>query len=307
MITNNVLSLYDGVSIAQDALNTLGIQYNKYYASEIEEAAIKVTQFHYPNTIQLGDVRFIDGTKLQSIKLICGGSPCNDLSIMGKRNGLKVKDIVIDNLETYLKLKSEGFEFEGSSYLFFEFVRLWKETKAKYFFLENVKMKKEWEDIISKELGVEPVKINSSLVCAQNRERYYWTNIPNITIPEDRHIMLSDVIDDAVSGVGTRGRKIKKDDLKYTYITNVRKDHKSNCLVTSACGTSKYITNNNEIKNLTVTEMELLQTFDEGYTDVGLSKTARIKLIGNSWTKEVIIHLFKGLITKKNKYNLFFR
>jgi DNA (cytosine-5)-methyltransferase 3A len=119
--------------------------------------------------------------------------------------------------------------------------------------------------------------------------------------------MLSDVIDGAVSGVGTRGRKLKKDDLKYTNITNIRKDHKSNCIVTNAYGTGKYITNDNEIKNLTVTEMELLQTFDEGYTDVGLSKTARIKLIGNSWTKEVIIHLFMGLITKKNKYNLFFR
>ena len=108
MISNNVLSLYDGVSIAQVALNELGVAINNYYASEIDSDAIKVTQHHFPKTIQLGDVRNIDGTKLNNIKLICGGSPCTDFSMMGKRKGLEVKNVLVDNYEKYLKLKSSA-------------------------------------------------------------------------------------------------------------------------------------------------------------------------------------------------------
>lgn len=315
MITNNVLSLFDGISVGQLALNDLGIRYNTYYASEIEKPSIKITMKHFPKTIQLGDVTKIDGTKLQDIKLIIGGSPCKDFSIMGRKKGMTTNEnIIIDNLEKYLSLKNNGFKFTGQSYLFLEFVRLWKETNAKYFFLENVSMDEKWEKIITDTLGVKPIEINSSCVIPQNRVRLYWTNIPNVSIPENKGLVLSDVIPDAVSGGGYRGipdkSKPKKEDGKYHYVQNftVRNDNLANCLVTSISTTGKYVTKNGDIKTFTPEEAELLQTLDKGYTYLpDISPSARYKMIGNSWTKNVITHLFKGLITKKNKYNLFFR
>lgn len=305
---NNVLSICDGISIAQKSLSDLGIQYDNYYASEIETAAIKVTQHHFPNTIQLGDVRNINGYLLRDIKLLCGGTPCTDFSFMGKRKGMiTTENIEITTLEQYLKLKNDGFEFVGESFLFWEFVRLIKETNTKYFFLENVRMTKQWENVITKTLGVEPIFINSSKLSAQNRERLYWTNIPCNTNIEDKGIMLSDIIPNAIAGAGKRGRKLKGDD-KYTYITTVRKDGKANCVVTSRSNTGHYMTTDGQYLPLTPDQMELLQTIDKGYTNLsGISETKRIQMIGNSWTKEVIKHFFSGLKTKKNKYKLFFR
>ena len=153
----NVLSLFDGMSCGQIALNRSGIKYDNYFASEIDKWAIQVTQKNYPNTIQLGDVTKIKGSDLPKIDLVMGGSPCQGFSLAGK------------------KLNFE----DPRSKLFFEFVRIIKELKPTYFLLENVKMKKEWRDIITNELGCHPILINSSVVSAQNRERLYWTNIPN--------------------------------------------------------------------------------------------------------------------------------
>ena len=294
---NNVLSLCDGISIGQAALNKLGVKVNKYYASEIEPAAIKVTQHHFPHTVQLGDMRNIDGTLLKDIKLIIAGTPCTDFSFMGKKKGMTTKcEKIITDLETYLKLKSEGFEFDGSSYLFFEFIRLWKETNCEYFFLENVRMTKRWEDIITKTLGVKPVLINSSKLSAQNRERLYWTNTPNVTIPEDKGVMLSDIIPNAIAGAGKRGRKLNGEK-HYSYPMTVRKDGKANCLVTSISNTGFYLTKDGQYLPLTIEEMEVLQTIDKGYTNISnISNSKRVSLIGNSWTKDVIVHLFSGLI-----------
>jgi site-specific DNA-cytosine methylase len=305
---NNVLSICDGISIAQKSLSDLGIQYDNYYASEIETAAIKVTQYHFPNTIQLGDVRNINGKLLNDIKLLCGGTPCTDFSFMGKRKGMiTTENIEITTLEQYLKFKNDGFEFVGESFLFWEFVRLIQETNTKYFFLENVRMTKQWENIITKTLGVEPIFINSSKLSAQNRERLYWTNIPCNTNIEDKGIMLSDIIPNAIAGAGKRGRKLMGDK-HYSYPMTVRKDGKANCLVTSISNTGFYLTTDNQYLPLSVEEMEVLQTIDKGYTNVGnISNSKRVSLIGNSWTKEVIKHLFSGLKTKKNTYNLFFR
>jgi DNA (cytosine-5)-methyltransferase 3A len=165
----NVLGLFDGMSCGQIALNKVGIKYDNYYASEIDVHAIKVTQHNYPNTIQLGDIHNIKGSDLPKIDLLFGGSPCQSFSSAGNRTG-----------------------FDGKSGLFWEFVRVLNEVQPKYFLLENVKMKKEWEDIITKEMGVEPIRINSNLVSGQNRERLYWTNIPNLTQPEDKNIKLSE-------------------------------------------------------------------------------------------------------------------
>jgi DNA (cytosine-5)-methyltransferase 3A len=193
----NVLSLFDGMSCGQIALNRAGIKYDNYYASEVDKHSIKVTQHNYPNTIQLGDITQINGSDLPTITLMCGGSPCQNLSFAGKMKGMSTKeDIEILTLEQYLKLKDEGFEFQGQSYLFWEYVRLLKEVKPKYFLLENVKMLKKWENIISNVLGLEPIEINSTLVSAQNRRRLYWTNIPNINQPIDKEITLKDIIVD---------------------------------------------------------------------------------------------------------------
>jgi DNA-cytosine methyltransferase len=182
-----VVSLFDGMSCAQQALNRLGIKYEAYYASEIDKHAIKVTQANYPNTIQVGDVTLLDTEQFPLIDLLVGGSPCQGFSFAGK-----------------------GLNFEDPrSKLFFEFVRVLKELqkinpKIK-FLLENVRMKKEHQDIISKHLGVEPIKINSALVSAQNRVRLYWTNIEGVTQPKDKGILLKDIIE---SGATERDKSL---------------------------------------------------------------------------------------------------
>jgi len=143
-----VLSLFDGISCGQLALQRAGVHVDAYYASEIETNAIKVTQHNFPNTIQLGDVRDIKSSDLPKIDLLIGGSPCQTFSKAGSRTG-----------------------FEGKSGLFYEYLRLLRETRPTYFMLENVKMYKEWRDIVTKEIGVLPVLINSNTVSAQDRER----------------------------------------------------------------------------------------------------------------------------------------
>ena len=172
MKLGNVLSLFDGCSGGQMALNKAGFTYNKYYASEIEKNPIAVTQFNYPDTVQLGDVTKVFSKDLPKIDLLLGGSPCQGFSFAGKQL---------------------NFDDERSK-LFFEYVRLLDECKPKYFLLENVKMKKEYQDIISEHLGVQPIEINSSLMSAQNRKRLYWTNIPNIVQPTDKGILLKDIL-----------------------------------------------------------------------------------------------------------------
>ena len=207
----NVLSLFDGMSCGQQALERAGFKVDNYFASEIDKYAIKVTMANYPNTVQLGSVIDVDGYKLPKIDLLIGGSPCQSFSFAGKRKGMSTKDEQeILTLEHYLQLKSEGFEFEGQSYLFWEFMRLLNEVKPKYFLLENVMMGEKWEKILSKAIGVNPIMINSSLVSAQNRQRLYWTNIgmqPGglfgdmesiIEQPKDKGVLLKDILETEV-------------------------------------------------------------------------------------------------------------
>jgi len=169
----NVLSLFDGMSCGRIALERLGIPVDNYYASEIDKYAIQVSQANYPDIIQVGDVTELDTSTLPKIDLIMGGSPCQGFSFAGKQ-------LAFD---------------DPRSALFFEFVRCVKELKPKYFLLENVRMKKEYLDVISEYMGVEPIMINSALVSAQNRVRYYWTNIPGIEQPEQRGIVLRDILE----------------------------------------------------------------------------------------------------------------
>ena len=169
----NVLSCFDGISCGRAALERAGIKVDKYYASEIDKYAIQIAKKNYPDTIHIGDVNDIDFTQfIGKIDMLIGGSPCQGFSRSGK--GLNFND--------------------PRSKLFFKYVEALNTIKPKYFLLENVKMKKEWQNIITEHLGVKPIEINSSLVSAQNRVRMYWTNIPNITQPEDKHIYLKDII-----------------------------------------------------------------------------------------------------------------
>lgn len=198
----NVLSLFDGMSCGQIALDRLGIKVNNYYASEIDKYAVQVTQANYPNTIQLGDVRNINSKDLPKIDLLMGGSPCQDLS--------------------FANTKGKGLEGERSN-LFFEYVRLLDEVKPKFFLLENVRMKKENLEKITEILGVPPILINSSLVSAQSRQRYYWTNIPNIQQPQDRNIVLRDILE-----TETDERPVK--DTKRNQRHYKKEDEKSLCM-----------------------------------------------------------------------------
>lgn len=207
----NVLSLFDGMSCGQQALERAGFKVTNYFASEIDKHAIKVTMANYPNTIQLGSVVDVNGYSLPKIDLLIGGSPCQSFSFAGKRKGMSTKcDTEILTLEHYLQLKAEGFEFEGQSYLFWEYMRLLKETKPKYFLLENVEMGEKWERVLSKAIGVNGIHINSALVSAQNRKRIYWTNIGHepgglfgdlvckIQQPKDKGILLKDILEKEV-------------------------------------------------------------------------------------------------------------
>ncbi len=289
---NNVLSLFDGASCAQMSLNHAGIPFKKYFASEINEDSIAIAMKNYPKTIQLGSVMDIKAKDLPKIDAIFAGSPCTDFSRAGKQLGMATLcGIKVTNLKQYLKLKKEGKEFTQSC-LFWEFIRLVKELKPKYFFLENTKMNKLWLYLITKELGVEPIMINSSLLSAQNRERYYWTNLPGFVYPKDKGITFDQIVPGAVS-CGWRGRKFKKTDKKYTRVLTHRNDGKANCVVTSPSSTNPY-EKDGKIQPITVEMAEKLQTWPIGYTNVpGLSKTKRYHAIGNGWTKNVIVHFLK--------------
>lgn len=323
----NVLSLFDGISCGQIALNKLNIPINKYYASEVDKPAIKETMANFPNTIQLGDIRNIDTSNLEKIDLLFGGSPCQSFSMAGKRVGMSTtENIEVTSLEQYLSLKENGFTFSGQSYLFWEYVRILNEVKPKYFLLENVVMAKKWEDIITNTLGVKPIKINSSLVSAQNRVRLYWTNIPGIEQPEDKGIKLVDILEDDMylSPSAVRGRRlnkatilgrrldergIRKDNDKRVPITQcleVRGSNtdKSNCITTVAkdnvLTTLPIGRHPNAFKNklpfryYTIKEYCRLQTIPEDYFKVSSESQIR-KMIGNGWTVDVIAHIFSNI------------
>jgi len=170
----NVLSLFDGMSCGRIALERCGFPITNYFASEIDKYAIEVAKANYPDTIHLGDVTKVKSEDLPKIDLLIGGSPCQGFSWAGKRL---------------------NFE-DPRSALFFEYVRLLRELKPTWFLLENVNMKQEHQDVISEQLGVKPVRINSNLVSAQNRDRLYWTNIPVRSMPENKRIYLKDILED---------------------------------------------------------------------------------------------------------------
>jgi site-specific DNA-cytosine methylase len=289
-VFNNILSLFDGISCGQIALNRAGISYNTYYASEIDKYAIKVTQQHFPQTIQLGDVTQVRGENLPKVDLLMGGSPCQGFSWSGKRLNFD----------------------DPRSKLFFEFVRLLKECKPKYWFLENVVMRKDFEQTITSYLEVEPVMINSALVSAQSRPRLYWANFP-ITQPIDKGIKLSDILEDTTMPnkatiIGRRlNSKGRREDynkkIPITQCLEVRASNrdKSNCLTTVAKDTvltslpiGRYpdvFRKKLPFRYYTVKECCRLQTIPDDYFDGIVSENQAMKMIGNGWTVDVIVHI----------------
>lgn len=210
------VSLFDGMSCLQLALNKIGKIPTKYFASEVDKYAIQVTMANFPNTNQIGDVRNVKGSDIGFVHLLAGGSPCQSFSFAGKRKGMSTKDnIEILTLDHYLELKSQNFEFEGQSYLFWEYMRILEELRVINpnikFLLENVVMGEKWQKILTRAIGINPIQINSALVCAQNRNRLYWTNIfaePDglfgdlvckIPQPKDKGILLKDILENDVA------------------------------------------------------------------------------------------------------------
>ena len=295
----NVLSLFDGMGCGRIALERAGIPVARYYASEIDKYAISVMQANYPDTIQLGDIRGINPATLPKIDLIIGGSPCQGFSTAGK---------------------GKGFD-DPRSALFFEYVRLLGFLQAEYYLLENVRMKENDRDIISYLMGVEPTRINSALVSAQNRVRDYWTNIPGVSQPLDRNILLADIIE---SGVTDREKAHCLDrsyykagspgDVEY-YFTRARRqlifskvrlrygskhlgfcafDGKSPTITANRWEMNNFLADVTGYRKLTPIECERLQTVPDDYT-AGVSNTQRYKMLGNGWTVDVIAHILKGI------------
>ena len=304
-INMNVLSLFDGMSCGQIALDKLGVKVDKYFASEIDKYAIKVAKANYPDTIHLGDVRDVKASDLPEIDLLIGGSPCQGFSFAGKHLNFD----------------------DPRSALFFEYVRLLKELKPKYFLLENVRMKQDSQDIISEYLGVQPVAVNSNLVSAQNRYRLYWTNIPFDT-PSDKGIVLKDILEHGVTDREKshcidanyfKGGNLKSyfekhrrqlvfsdeglchigdADLKgHGYNRRVyHPDGKSPSLCAASGGNlePKIIADSTSWRKLTPIECERLQTVPDNYTN-HVSNTQRYRMLGNGWTVDVITNILKGL------------
>lgn len=303
-----VLSLFDGICCGYLALERAGIKIDSYDAYEIEPNAIKATQANFPDVIHHGDVTQEDFTKYKGkIDLLIGGSPCTNLSSAGNRQGLK----------------------GSQSKLFYEYARALEEVQSKYFLLENVVMKKEWEDIITNILGVEPIEINSSLVSAQNRRRLYWTNIPNVTQPKDRGIKLEDILDDVEfknykNPAAIRGRRLNKativgrrldenghrqdydKTIPISQCLEVRASNtdKSNCLTTvdkdnvlTPLPVGRYpdaFKNNLPFRYYTTKEMCRLQTLPDSFLNM-IPESAARKALGNGWTVNVISHIFSFL------------
>jgi site-specific DNA-cytosine methylase len=275
----NVLSLFDGIGCGHVALERLGIHIDNYFASEIDEMAIKVTQNNYPGTIQLGDIINVKGKDLPKIDLLIGGSPCQDIS----------------------NLKSNGKGLEGDkSSLFYEYLRLLQETNPKYFLLENVVGRKLATETITELLGVKPTLIDSRLVSGQKRKRYYWTNISGISQPQDKHILLQDILEPKVD----ENYFLKDGRLKWLMSESGQKclekhfasldPKKSQCLTarSEASWNCNYVTQCGRIRKLTPIEYERLQTLPDNYTNT-VPDNHRYRLLGNGWTVDVIAHILK--------------
>jgi DNA-cytosine methyltransferase len=304
----NVLSLFDGLSGARVALDIAGIKVKSYHACEIEPSSIKISSKNYPDIVHKGSVCDLDPKEYEGLDLLIGGSPCQSLSSFADMSPEQAKGL------------------DGKSGLFFEYIRIWKEAKPKYFLLENVaSMKDRDRDFISSILGVEPIMIDSALVGAQMRKRYYWTNIPGVIKPENRYINLQSVLE---SGYTEKEKSVcitatyyksvptdyfMKNTRQFKFTSPVRK-HNNTYIINDTIkvelnrdfGTdynragiailSKYTA------RLTPIECERLQGLPDNYTE-GVSTTKRYEMIGNGFTSQVIAHIL-GFMKSPNPNNV---
>jgi len=267
----NVLSLFDGMSCGRIALERAGIDVDNYFASEVDKWCIQITQKNYPDTVQLGDVISLYDWNLPKIDLLLGGSPCQGFSVA--RKGLNWED--------------------PRSQLFFWYVHALKRFDPTWFIFENVRMKKEIQDGISYELGVEPILIDSALVSAQSRKRLYWTNIPDITQPDNKGILLKDIIED---GFVDRDKSYCLDKTYYKggNLANLRNYFEERRRQIVLYESEKDLIENGNWRKLTPLECERLQTVPDNYTE-GVSNTQRYKMLGNGWTVDVVAHILKQI------------
>lgn len=299
----NILSLFDGMSCGRIALERAGIEVDNYFSSEIKDYAVKVADINYPMDKQnrLGDITKIDGYKLPKIDLLIGGSPCQDFSQANKE-----------------RLGDKGIK----SGLFYEYVRLLKETKPKYFLLENVRMKAEHEKIITDLLGVKPIVINSELVAPHLRHRLYWTNIPFNEMPKDKGLRLNDFLidgycprDKARTLLESDSRPLKdplkmvhrdfnkgfntvifKDKEHYERIKEHFNKHFKGKKASEIDEISKDMDLSiyQGVRYMNNREREACQTVPNGYTD-SLTQNEAACILGDGWTIDVIAHFFKGI------------
>jgi len=296
------------MSCGQIALNKANIKYEMYYASEIKKSAIKVTQTNYPNTIQIGDVtkvRYKDGVlytengnfNVGKIDLLIGGSPCQNFSIA---RACAAKEV-------------DGLEGDKSK-LFYEYLRILREVNPTYFLLENVKMKKDSENELNQYLGVNGIHINSSLVSFQSRNRIYWSNIPNIKIPEDKGINFQDYKDTDYEYC--KQFKVNKTPSRIKWwnngsgrvfeppmkCDNITYKEKINTLTRKQdrCPNSGLIEFDDFCRYLTKRELELAQNVPVGYTNCVSIRQAE-DLLGDGWTVDIIVHILNNI--PKIEYN----
>lgn len=277
----NVLSLFDGISCGMIALERAGIQVDRYKAYEIDENAIKISKFNYPQIERGGDVFKAEYHKGE-FDLLIGGSPCTYWSVARTGGGREIT--------------SSGLGWD----LFLQYVRALREVQPRWFLYENnYSINANIKEAISKELGVVPVVINSSLLSAQNRIRCYWTNIP-FEYPVDKGIKLTDVIDfsrEQFKPIGKWSLQYWGDERRIDKMKTIHSE-KSSTLTTSRTHPLNYYLNDDKTEycNLTVSDWERLQTLPVGYVDnVQVTKKAKYKAIGNGWTVAVIEHIFRGL------------
>ena len=313
-----VLSLFDGISCGKLALDRAKIKVDKYYASEVNPYAIKVSKKNHPDIIHIGDIRKVSYSygilytengsyKVGYIDLIIGGSPCQSFTFAGNRKGMTTtENVEVTSLKQYLSLKESGFSFQGESYLFWEYMRLLYEIRPKYFLLENVKMSKQWQEVINKALGCIPYNINSNIFSAQNRNRLYWTNIKVNKVPEMSETVLGDIIRTEDNKNYHLSLKHYNAFLKsYKWKGNALGD-KSKPLLASYykqpphCPYIPCRESESGYRMLSPIECERLQTLPDDYT-AEISKSQRYKCIGNGWTVDVIAFMFTGIKRKFKK------
>lgn len=285
-----VLSLFDGIACGYEALLRAGIKVDAYYASEIDKYAIQVALKNHPDIIEIGDVNNINFEEYKDIDLLIGGSPCQDLS--------------------QANTKWKWLEWLKSG-LFYKYLEALRVIKPKYFLLENVRMSKKNQDIITELVWVPPIEINSLLVSAQNRRRLYWTNIPWVMQPEDKWIRVKDIIEhevdekyflspamlDYMNWVNQKPSKFPRKQRFDQSLKNVNEKWIANCVSTNAWNRpvdNFIIEKDGRIRKFTPIECERLQTLPDNYTEC-VSNTQRYKALWNWWTVDVVSHIFKRL------------